>query len=114
MLKDVAVNSLMKCIAMHCEGVVHFIYTLSSKKAQGDFPAGFMDKYLYFFLSTRLSLFHSESVDHFGYCGHCKDDQILRPMSLGSVSLSLCLLQFLPAVFCSFSITGLSPSSISL
>ena len=56
----------------------------------------------------------SESVDHFVYCGHCKDDQILRPMSLGSVSLSLCLLQFLPAVFCSFSITGLSPSSISL
>lgn len=58
MLKDVAVNSLMKCIAMHCKGVVHFIYTLSSKKAQGDFPSGFMDKYLYFFLSTRLSLFH--------------------------------------------------------
>ena len=58
MLKDVAVNSLMKCIAMHCKGVVHFIYTLSSKKAQRDFPSGIMDKYLYFFLSTRLSSFH--------------------------------------------------------
>ena len=55
----------------------------------------------------------SKSVDHFGYCGHCKDDQIFQPMNLGSLSLYLCLL-FLPAVFCGFSITGLSPSFISL
>ena len=35
---------------------------------------------------------YSESVDHLGYYGHCKDEQIFRLMNLGWLSIYLCLL----------------------